>query len=255
MSAIVHAKLGRFDAAVGEFEAVLEIAERIGKPHSIGVACNNLGALLMRMGRYAEAEETLKRAHAIHLRRDRSMLVSSLLNLAETARRAGDLPSAVGHYQEMAEHARVFEFWSSEAVAYAGLSLCLLEVGRTAEAREGADRAMSAVADREEWFEDREFVEILLARLAHMDGHTDDALRRLGRAAEILATFDVYGQARVEVERARMLVELDPDAARETLERVAALTAGFPGGFAREIEELRVALGAREDVPVAGVPA
>jgi len=255
MTAIVHAKLGRYHAAVGEFEAVLEIAERVGKPHNIGIACNNLGCLQMRMGRFAEARETMERAHAIHLRRDRSLLVSSLLNLAETARRSGDLSTAVARYQDMASYAREFEYWTSEAVAYAGLGLCLLEVGRLDEAREGADRAMAAVADREEWYEDREFVEVLLARLAWMDGHADVALQRLERAAGTLGTIDIYGLAHVEVERTRILVTADPDAARQNLDRVLELTAGFPAGFAREIEELRLALGSREDAPSAEVSA
>jgi tetratricopeptide (TPR) repeat protein len=239
LTAILHARLGQYEDAATEFQAVVEIAERVGKPHSIGVAYNNLGALLMRMGRYSQAQAALQQAYEIHLRRDRSMLVSSLQNLAETERRSGEPNAAVEHYREMVVHARTFEYWTAEAVAHAGLSLCLLEVGRIAEAREAADQAMSAIADREEWFEDREFVEILLARLAEMDGHVAAALVRLEKAAENVAGYDVYAWARVELERARMLVAGDPESAQSTLERVLERTAGFPDGFAPEIEALQ----------------
>jgi tetratricopeptide (TPR) repeat protein len=239
MTAILHSRLGRYEAAISEFRAVLEIAERVGKPRSIGIACNNLGCLLMRVGRHAEAEDTLQRAYAIQSRRDRSMLTQSLLNLAETARRSRDLELAIARFCEMVASARELEYWSEEAVAHAGLGLCLLEAERMEEARAAGAAALAAVADREEWFEDREFVEILLARLAALDGHHADALGRMESTSEILASYDVYAWARVEVERTRLLVSSDPDLARSSLERIVASLQGIPGGFAPEIKELQ----------------
>jgi tetratricopeptide (TPR) repeat protein len=242
MTAILHARLGQYEKAIEEFQGALEIAERVGIPRAVGMAYNNLGCLLLRIGRYVEAEETLHRAYVIHSRRDRSMLVQSLLNLAQTARRAGNLPLAIERFQQMIECAREFEYWSSEAVAHAGLGLCLLEAGRIEEAREAAGGTLSSIADRDEWFEDREFAEIFLARLARMDGHHGDALQRLQKAGEIVANFDVYAWAHVEVERARILATVDPEAAQSALSKVIELTSGFPKGFEPEIRELQQVL-------------
>jgi tetratricopeptide (TPR) repeat protein len=252
MTAILHARLGRYQEAVAEFEAVVEIAERVGKPHSIGVAYNNLGALLMRMGRYTEAENALQKAHRIHLRRDRSTLVASLLNLAETARRSGDLPGAIERLDELVRFAREFEIWSSEAVGKAGLGLCLEQAGRLDEARAAAAAAVAAIADRDEWFEDREFVEILLARLAAADGHLADACDRLERASGILDAYDVYAWARVEIERVRLLASTDAVAAQIGLERILDRTTGFRDGVAQEIRELQQLLASPDAAPTMG---
>jgi tetratricopeptide (TPR) repeat protein len=236
--AIAHAKLGRYEEALGEFQEALEMAERLGEPRRIGVVCNNLGTLLLRLGRYPEAEEILQRARRIHERRDRATLLQSVLNLAERARRAGDPAGAVDRYQELLSHAREFDYWTSEAIALAGLGLSFLDLGRVEEAREAARGAVAVVADREDWFEDREFLEILLARLQFRDGLTGEAERRLERAAEVLSSFDVYPWAVVELERVRMLLERDPDASRTLLESVASAMTGVQSSLERELREL-----------------
>jgi tetratricopeptide (TPR) repeat protein len=214
------------------------MAETIGEPRRIGVVCNNLGTVLLRLGRYAEAEDVLLRARQIHERRDRSMLMQSVLNLAERARRSGDLELAVERYVQLLEYARGFEYWTSEAIAQAGLGLCLLELGRVEEARTAAWGALSVLADHEEWFEDREFVEILLARLEVQDGALDEAERRLARASKILSTFDVYPWAVVEIERIRILRERDPETARSLLKEVTAATAGVQSSLEQDIRDL-----------------
>jgi hypothetical protein len=106
------------------------------------------------------------------------------------------------------------------------------------EAREAARGAVAVVADREDWFEDREFLEILLARLQFRDGLTGEAERRLERAAEVLSSFDVYPWAVVELERVRMLLERDPDASRTLLESVASAMTGVQSSLERELREL-----------------
>jgi tetratricopeptide (TPR) repeat protein len=224
MTAVLHARLGQYADAVSEFRGALETAERISAPRSIAMACNNLGCMLLRLGRYSEAEESLQRAYTIHSRRDRATLVQSLFNLAVTAHGAKNLPLAVERFQEMVECAREFEYWNREAVAQGGLGLCLLDAERVEEAREAAFRAISAIADREEWFEDKEFVEILLARLAAMDGDHDAASQRLERVGQILTNFDVYAWAHVQIERAHVLRETSPEDARAVLNEVRERT-------------------------------
>jgi tetratricopeptide (TPR) repeat protein len=252
--AIAHAKLGRYDEALGEFEGALQMAEMIGEPRRIGVVCNNLGTVFLRLGRYAEAENVLLRAKQIHERRDRSMLMQSVLNLAERARRSGDLALAVERYRQLLDHARGFEYWTSEAIAQAGLGLSLLELGRVDEARAASWGALSVLADRDEWFEDREFVDILLARLEVLDGSLDDAAGRLARTAEILSSFDIYPWAVVAMERIRILRDRDPEAARSLLTEVAATTAGVQSSLEKDILDLGAELQAAA-APVGPRPA
>ncbi len=240
---VAHAKVGRYEEALAEFHQALSMAERLGEPRRIGVVCNNLGTLLLRLGRYADAEEILQRARQIHERRDRATLVHSVFNLAERARRAGELQLAVERYHELITYAREFEYWTSEAVAHAGAGLALLELGDVQGAREESWKAVAVIADHAEWFEDRELVEILLARLEDTDGLIEASIERLGRAADALANFDIYPWAIVSVERVRILSEADPDAARAILQTVRAVTGGSRSSLEREISALEVRLG------------
>ncbi|MBA4160077.1 MAG: tetratricopeptide repeat protein [Gemmatimonadetes bacterium] len=217
IAGIAHAKRGEYLDARREFTGMLEISERLGDPRKIGVACNNLGAVLLRLGEFEEARQLLERARVLHQRRDRSALVQSSFNLAELHRLTGDLSTAIEHYAHLLERAREFEYWSSEAVAQAGLGLSHLEAGRLEEARECAWRAVAVVADREEWFEDRNIVETLLARLEALDGQADVAAQRLVRVAEALHAADVYLWAMVQIERARLVRETDPEGASTIL--------------------------------------
>ena len=217
LAGIAHAKLGRYEDSRREFEGMLEVSDRLGDPKKVAAACINLGALMLRLGAYEEADQLLQRARTINERRDRAGLLQSLFNLAERARLVGDLPAAVSFYTQLLERAREFEYSNSEAVAHAGMGLCHLEAGRTAEARECAWRAVAVVADREEWFEDRDIIELLLARLERLDGQYEAAVGRLSRAAQTLEAADVYLWAMVELERTRLMQDQDPSNAHVIL--------------------------------------
>jgi tetratricopeptide (TPR) repeat protein len=237
--AIAHAKLGAYSDALRECQDALRMAERLGEPRRIGTVCNNLGTLLLRLGRFEEAEEVLRRARDIHERRDRATLVHSAFNLAERARRAGEPELALERYRQLLDYALEFEYWTSEAVAHAGIGLSLLALGRADEARKAAWSAASLLAERDEWFEDRELVEILLARLEILDADVELAARRLERAAGVLATFDIYPWAVVELERVRVLQEGHPDEARAILGAVVAATADVESALDAEVAALR----------------
>jgi tetratricopeptide (TPR) repeat protein len=239
---VAHAKVGRYEDALVEFQQALSMAEQLGEPRRIGVVCNNLGTLLLRLGRFEDAEHVLQRAREIHQRRDRATLVHSVLNLAERARRSGEPALAMQRFGELISYAREFEYWTSEAVAHAGAGLALLELGRIQESRQQSWKAISVIADRDEWFEDRELVEILLARLEVIEGSLDAAVSRLGRAADVLHSLDVYAWASVGVERIRILKDADPETARAILEEVVTTTAGVQSGLDRDIQELATLL-------------
>lgn len=243
LAGIAHAKLGHFQDALREFESLLAIAERIGDPRQVAVACSNLGCLMLRLGRYQEADQYSLRSDRIHERRDRSSRVQSLLNLAERARLTGDFQRGIECYQKLIEHAQELEYWTSEAVAHAGLGLTLLAAGRVEEARAQAPRVMACVADRERWFEDRDLVELFLARLEVIDGHAEEALKRLQETADALRSHDIYLWARIELERASILRTRDPEAASNILSEVIPATGGLQSPpLQRQIQALSDAL-------------
>jgi tetratricopeptide (TPR) repeat protein len=238
IAGVAHTRLGRYQDAVRETELYLEAASQTGEPHYIASACNNLGYMLLKLGRYAEAEEYLLRADQLLERRFRPGRAHSLVNLGERARLTGDYPLAIERYTQLITLTREFEYWDSEAVAHAGLGLSLLAAGRIEEAREQAYRACSSVADRDRWFDNRDMVELFLARLEVIDAEREAALERLQYTSEVLRAHDVFLWARTELERVRVLQPLDPVGAREILSCVAATTAEMQLSLDAEIRDL-----------------
>jgi tetratricopeptide (TPR) repeat protein len=236
---VAYAKLGQYRKALGAFEEMLAASERLGSSNMVGAACSNLGLQLLILGQYERGEVVLQRAYSIHRHRDRSTIVQSLLSLAKGAYWAGDLEKGLQRYAELLEAAREVEYWTSEAVAAAGQALCLLEMGRVEEARAAADVAGAAIADREQWFEDRELIEILFARLEALEGRATVAVERLNRAAEILENADIFVYTQVRLERTRILSTYDREAARFELDQVAEKTAGTEFALGAAIEALR----------------
>jgi tetratricopeptide (TPR) repeat protein len=249
---ITHSKLGQYRQALEAFERMLAAMERMAHAHGVGVACTNLGCELLKLGEYDRAEEVLQRARVIHERRDRASLAQSSFNLAKRAQWSGDLPLALERYARLREYAREFGYWSSEAVAHAGLGLCHLALDDDDEARADARRAAAQLADHDEWFEDREFVEILLAHLQALEGDAPGAAERLGRAAATLLHADLFAWTQVELERVRITLRFDAARAREVLEEVMAATRGVEFALGGEIDALRRQLGTHR--PLAAPP-
>jgi tetratricopeptide (TPR) repeat protein len=227
IAGVAHAKLGHYRDALDDFRMALEEAERMGNSNAIGAGCTNLGMVMLRLGSYDEAERMLDRARTIHERRDRGNVVASLFGLAERARLAGDAETATAHYSRLRDRANALQHGHFEAIAHAGVGLCHLMRGSIEEARAAAHAATAVLAGRNDWFEDRDIVEVLFARLDAAEGRVDDAVARLERAATELRPRDVYLWARTELDRARLLASRDTAAASALLERLAHETAGI----------------------------
>lgn len=239
VAGVARAKLGDYAGALEDFRTMLAMEERTGDLNGIGAAGVNLGAMLRRTGALDEAEEVLQRARTIHERRDRAGLLHSLLNLAERARWAGELDLAAQRFRELVSVAEELEYWTSEVVGWAGLGLCLLEADRLDQARAAQAAATTALAGRDEWFEDREYLDLLRARLEARDGRIQEAEERLAATAVHLEDVDRYAWAVVELERVRLLAGAAPDLARSVLEGVAAAIADSPSALDAVVDELR----------------
>ena len=194
-------------------------------PAALGPAAVRLGAELLRLGRYSEADTVLQRVLACRDPRDRGTLLRSLLYLAEGARASGKRHHAVEHYSELLAYAERFGRWDHVALAHAGLGLCLLEERRLDEAQDEWAYARAAMGSHLEWFDHREILEIFIARLQVLSGALELAEERLALAAAALDGVDRARWAEVELERVLVLAEMDPRAARALLEKLASSVA------------------------------
>jgi tetratricopeptide (TPR) repeat protein len=227
IAGVANAKHGRYRDALGDFEELLAACERMGDPNGIAAACNNLGMVMLRLGVYTDAERMLERARSIHERRDRASVVESQFGLAERARLEGEHGLAIERFRQLLGYAREFQFWRSEAVAHAGIGLSLIQQGRVDEARDEAEALTRVLDSHDQWFEDRDLVELFRARLDAATGAVADAVRRLEQAAAALETRDVFLWARIELESIDLMRSKDPVRAAAALDRVARDASGL----------------------------
>jgi hypothetical protein len=73
------------------------------------------------------------------------------------------------------------------------------------------------------WVTDVSHIEIFLARMMVLEGGAEQALARLERAIASYRGRDVFCRSRLELERARLLMERDPRAAAEQARAVRKL--------------------------------
>jgi tetratricopeptide (TPR) repeat protein len=249
LAGIAHAKMGEFGDALAEFEGMLTIAERIGDPRSVASACINLSALMLRLGRYADAEERARHALDTLERRGGEGVTQSLFNLAECARLTGDLATATSRYRKLVEVAAAGDSWECEAVGRAGIGLCALASRNLDDARAEAERVLDSVREHEGWFEDRDLVELFLARIAEADGDSRSAIERLAAFSEPLRTLDTFLSARIEVQLLRLRLANGEEIVPE-LEALAERVAGIQSPPLREaVAALRADLGPLAERP------
>jgi len=245
IAGVALAKLGRYPEALEAFSDQLGFVERVGHQNGMSAACINMGHMLLRLGRMEEAEAILQRARVMNERRDRSSLTQSLFNLAERARRAGEHTVAVERYASMLDVAEETGDARAAAVAEAGRGLCFLAQHDTPGAQAAAERAERHLPGDGAWFEDREFLHLLNARLAHMAGRHGVADAELRAATTALRERDVFAWGMVAAEWVRQTADRDPAAARARLDEVRAATAGVQSSLDKDVEALAARLAER----------
>jgi DNA-binding SARP family transcriptional activator/tetratricopeptide (TPR) repeat protein len=100
--------------------------------------------------------------------------------------------------------------WWCNMTAWSILGLCALERGRFAEANQCRREVLLRFEGRDFWVSDVSYAEMFLARLAAMEGEVENALARLERAITAYEGRDVFCLSRLQLERARLLVDRDP---------------------------------------------
>jgi tetratricopeptide (TPR) repeat protein len=163
------------------FRTALAVAREIGARPMAGVAGSNLGALLLRAGRFDEARPYFEEAHATfaalgndHLR------LAALYNLAHLARAEGDAGGAVELYGAAAALAAQVGRADVRAGALAGGGLAELDLGTVRGAVQRDAEARALLTGRDDWwFQGRELCEALAARLGALTEPLDAAAARL----------------------------------------------------------------------------
>jgi class 3 adenylate cyclase/tetratricopeptide (TPR) repeat protein len=159
------AERGRFDDAVRHGRAAMELAEAVGHPYSVAVACLHVGGAYTLRGDVAQARPSLSRAYSLAQELTIGFLIPwaalHLSALSTLEGRAKDALSLVLAARAALQNG--LEWW--EAVADLRLGEALLAAGRVDEALVAATRAL----DR--------------ARARGEQGHEAWALRLLGEIA------------------------------------------------------------------------
>lgn len=89
-------RLGRNDEALACFEAMVQVAARLGALDKTGAAHGRVGRLMRDLGRLDEGEERLREALSLFEKsRDERGVASTLDDLGKVAWRRGDYPSAL----------------------------------------------------------------------------------------------------------------------------------------------------------------
>jgi tetratricopeptide (TPR) repeat protein len=159
------AERGRFDDAVRHGRAAMELAEAVGHPYSVAVACLHVGGAYTLRGDVAQARPSLSRAYSLAQELTIGFLIPwaalHLSALSTLEGRAKDALSLVLAARAALQNG--LEWW--EAVADLRLGEALLAAGRVDEALVAATRALD------------------LARARGEQGHEAWALRLLGEIA------------------------------------------------------------------------
>jgi len=189
---IIEVLVGDYDEATRAFGAAAELFDALADPMTEAAVRNNLGQLLLRMGRFHAAEENLIEAIRLARRMDATArLLHHLENMARVQQALGEPERAEEVWQELLDLSTRMGYWAPELVARCGLGFLFLDAGDSDRARAEHRAARSLLRD-EAWAECREDLDMLAARLAAYDGDVQGAIRILEGAESELVSRDPY---------------------------------------------------------------
>jgi len=218
--------LGRLREAEHDYRKALELGERYAIIDYRNAALNDLAILLTERGQFAEATGLLRRAAQYATEADAwHDLLYVQINWSLLHLEAGDISSAADIARSvLALSSKVVAWWGS-ATALAVLGLHALERGQLSEANRCRREILALFDGRDFWVGDFSYAEMFLARLAAVVGEEERALARLDRAVAAYAGRDALCWSRLQLERARLLLNLDRAEARRAARRVRARAA------------------------------
>ena len=168
----------------GDRDSAVKLAGIIAERFPTSVNVYNYGTALLQAGRCGEAVAPLERSLALD-----SMSYSAHINLATCARRAGEFPSAVHHYERAAAIFPAVIVRGNQGYEFAGL---LARIGLI----DSAERQFGRMAEQTGMF-DRALGYRGLAFLALQQGQTAEAVRNFE------ATLEIFKQQRAQLSLVR----------------------------------------------------
>ena len=217
---------GRLFDAAADLELASEIAEQRALVEFRYSILNNQGALYGEMGEAERAEAALAEAARFVTQYDGAHdLLFLYANLALVKVDLGRLEEAAEAAKQLLVCNETVCAWWAEATALAVLGLHALERGQLSEANRCRREILALFEGRDFWVGDFSYAEMFLARLAAVEGEEEKGLARLDRAVAAYEGRDALCWSRLQLERARLLLNLDREEARRTARRVRSRAA------------------------------
>ncbi len=165
-------RAGNSPGAEISYVTALSIGRDIRATDLAGLASMNLGVLLLKTGRFDEAQERFEESRQLFAAiANEPYRLAALYNLANVARERGDPAGALELYAAVMALAEALNHVDVHAGALAGAGLAELDLGAVPSARVYQDRVRPLITGRTDgWFEGRELCEALDVRLAPHDG-------------------------------------------------------------------------------------
>jgi DNA-binding SARP family transcriptional activator len=186
--AVTSAWLGDYDTALREFERALDTYESIGNKRGLAVTHTNRTLLLMRLGLFAEALQSIERSNALFaIANERRTIVANQVNASFVRLQMGDAPAAKALAESALIAAREIAFPLFEAAALANLGNAERALGQPSRAIE---HMLAGIAIRAPLQEERDYADDLAdLTLTYAEaGLGADALRSAERLSAIGAT-------------------------------------------------------------------
>ena len=148
----MHYFRGDYEAAQHDLSTAARRADALGLPIEAALISNNLGFVLMQLGRHADAEENFRRSVETH--RNNGALISLIgpyNGLGNVLRAQQRYEEACGYFRRALTLAQESEDRVNVGVAYLNLGQCALLEGRLADAKHELALALTVLEDTSFW--------------------------------------------------------------------------------------------------------
>ncbi len=187
-------RAGNHHAAELSYATALDLGREIKAADLTALASMNLGVLLSKTGRFAEARQRLDEALRIYVAINNEPLrLSALYNVAHLSRERGDAAGATELYAAALSLAEQLGQLDVHVGALCGMGLADLALGHFASSVARLTEALSLLAGREsQWFQGRELMEALQVRLLSGRGDRRSATQCLLEGLRAAEKHDQY---------------------------------------------------------------
>ncbi len=207
---------GRLEDARSDIDRAMAIAQQLGMFGGRNDLWVTAAVIALESGEYDSSEQILQNAmrvasdrHAIH------EMLPCKANYMLLQLERGNIDHANELAIEILEQNRVPAVWWCGVTAWAVRGEYALQRADFAEASRCRREVKLRLEGRMSWVLDISYVESFLARMAVIDGDLTMVLDRLERAIRSYETRDVFCRARLQLQRAEVIRNIDPSRAIE----------------------------------------